>query len=53
VARRQVGELALEVGQALGQAVALLAQGLGRRLNVCREVAVPVGSLPSRVVHDR
>ena len=30
----------------------LVGEGV-RRLNVRREVAVPVGSLPSRVVHDR
>lgn len=49
----EVGELPLEVGKALGEAVSLLAQRLSGRLDVRREVTVPVGSLPSRFVHGR
>jgi hypothetical protein len=47
----EVGELALEVGQALGQTVALLAQRLSCRLDVRCEVLVAIRSMPRRVVH--
>ena len=49
----EVGELTLEVGKPLGQAVSLLAQRLGGRLDVRRQVLVPIRSPPSRLVHGR
>lgn len=53
MARSEVLELPLEVGQALGEPVALLAQRLGCRLDVGREVPVPVRSLSRPLLHDR
>jgi hypothetical protein len=49
----EVGELPLEIGQTLGQPVALLAQRLGRRLDVRGEAPVPVCPLSRDVVHVR
>lgn len=47
----EVGELPFEVGQALGQSIPLLAQRLGCRPDVRREVLVPVSPTPRRFVH--
>lgn len=47
----EIGELALEVGQALGQAVALLAQRLSCRLDVRCKALVAIRSMPRRLVH--
>jgi len=51
VAGGEMGELPLEIGQTLGQPVALLTERPGRRLDVRCKAPVPVSPLSRDVVH--